>query len=98
MVLYVSTFFSHELYVYLLHLVSLYTGVTNHTKLYLFRKKNTRKSDSFDARDIFKQYGSEEWGDYIIREAHLSQRFVFDENGYYHCCASILFPENMLVD
>lgn len=62
------------------------------------RKKKTRKSDSFDARGIFKQYGSEEWGDYIIREAHLSQRFVFDENGYYHCCASIPFPENMQVD
>lgn len=74
------------------------TGVTNYTKLYLFRKKKTRKSDSFDARGIFKQYGSEEWGDYIIREAHLSQRFVFDENGYYHCCASIPFPENMQVD
>ncbi|VFQ91633.1 unnamed protein product, partial [Cuscuta campestris] len=22
-----------------------------------------------------------------------SQRFVYDENGYYHCCASIPFPE-----
>ncbi|KAI4329224.1 hypothetical protein L6164_021511 [Bauhinia variegata] len=63
------------------------------------RKKGTRtkKSDSFDARGIFKQYGSEDWGEYLIREAHLSQRFSFDENGYYHCCASIPFPENMQV-
>ncbi|KAK4428121.1 hypothetical protein Salat_1581100 [Sesamum alatum] len=62
------------------------------------RKKKTRKLDSFDARGIFDLYGSEEWGDYLIREAHLSQRFVFDENGYYHCCASIPFPDNMQVD
>ncbi|XP_073310067.1 uncharacterized protein [Primulina huaijiensis] len=58
------------------------------------RNKNTRKPDSFDARVIFDHYGSEEWGEYPIREAHLSQRFVYDENGYYHCCASIPFPEN----
>ncbi|KAL0010375.1 hypothetical protein SO802_005483 [Lithocarpus litseifolius] len=62
------------------------------------RKKWTRNADSFDARGIFKQFGSEEWGKYLIREAHLSQRFTFDENGYYHCCASIPFPENMQVD
>ncbi|KAJ7963039.1 Activating signal cointegrator 1 complex subunit 1 [Quillaja saponaria] len=71
----------------------------SHTeKLLPFRKKRTRNVDSFDARGIFKQYGSQEWGDYLIREAHLSQRFVFDENGYYHCCAQIPFPENMQVD
>ncbi|XP_062154994.1 uncharacterized protein LOC133863038 isoform X2 [Alnus glutinosa] len=62
------------------------------------RGKWTRNVDSFDARGIFKQYGSEEWGQYPIREAHLSQRFAFDENGYYHCCASIPFPEGMQVD
>ncbi|CAN6570735.1 unnamed protein product [Malus baccata var. baccata] len=62
---------------------------TRHSK----RKKGTRKVNSFDARGIFKQYGSEEWGEYLIREAHLSQRFVFDDKGYYHCCASMPFPE-----
>uniref|UniRef100_A0A7N2LM24 A-kinase anchor protein 7-like phosphoesterase domain-containing protein n=1 Tax=Quercus lobata TaxID=97700 RepID=A0A7N2LM24_QUELO len=62
------------------------------------RKKWTRNADSFDARGIFKQFGSEEWGEYLIREAHLSQRFTIDENGYYHCCASIPFPENMQVN
>ncbi|PKU64126.1 uncharacterized protein LOC110111761 isoform X2 [Dendrobium catenatum] len=56
------------------------------------RKFRTRRNDSFDARDIFKRYGSEDWGEYAIREAHLSQRFVFDESGYYHCCGSIPFP------
>ncbi|CAJ2661192.1 unnamed protein product [Trifolium pratense] len=59
------------------------------------RTKWKRNVDSFDARSIFKQYGSEDWGQYLIREAHLSKRFSFDENGYYHCCASIPFPENM---
>lgn len=58
------------------------------------RKRGARKLDSFDARGIMEQYGSEEWGEFLIREAHLSQRFAFDENGYYHCCASIPFPEN----
>ncbi|KAF9690118.1 hypothetical protein SADUNF_Sadunf01G0162700 [Salix dunnii] len=50
------------------------------------------KNDSFDARGIFKQFGSEDWGEYLICEAHLSKRFVYDENGFYHCCASIPFP------
>ncbi|KAJ4831721.1 hypothetical protein Tsubulata_038270 [Turnera subulata] len=56
-----------------------------------------RKNDSFDAWRIFEQFGSEEWGEYLIREAHLSQRFVYDENGYYHCCASIPFPKSLPV-
>lgn len=76
---------------------SFLTGVANMWNL-LFRSKWTRNVDSFDARGIFKQYGSEEWGQYLIPEAHLSQRFVSDENGYYHCCASIPFPEGMQVD
>ncbi|XP_038899991.1 uncharacterized protein LOC120087160 isoform X2 [Benincasa hispida] len=63
------------------------------------KSKKKKKFDSFDAREIFKHYGSEEWGEYHIREVHLSQRFSFDENGYYHCCASIPFPdEHMQVD
>ncbi|XP_010254030.1 PREDICTED: uncharacterized protein LOC104595133 isoform X1 [Nelumbo nucifera] len=62
------------------------------------RRKRRRKSDSFDARDIVKQFGSEEWGEYLIREAHLSQRFVYDDDGYYHCCAKIHFPEFMQVE
>ncbi|KDO56967.1 hypothetical protein CISIN_1g010205mg [Citrus sinensis] len=62
------------------------------------RRKGTRRVDYFDARDIFKQFGSKEWGEYLIKEAHLSQRFVYDESGFYHCCASIPFPENMQVD
>ncbi|KAF3775350.1 Activating signal cointegrator 1 complex subunit 1, partial [Nymphaea thermarum] len=55
--------------------------------------KKSRRHDSFDARSIIKQYGSEDWGEYLIREAHLSQRFAYDDNGYYHCCALIPFPE-----
>ncbi|XP_011014557.1 PREDICTED: uncharacterized protein LOC105118332 [Populus euphratica] len=54
--------------------------------------KRQSKNDSFDARGIFKQFGSEDWGEYVIPEAHLSKRFVYDDNGYYYCCASIPFP------
>ncbi|KAK9690218.1 hypothetical protein RND81_09G112900 [Saponaria officinalis] len=61
------------------------------------RRKVKRFDNSFDATGIFKQFGSEEWGEYHIREAHLSQRSVYDDNGYYHCCASIPFPDNTKV-
>lgn len=57
-----------------------------------------KAADWFDARSIVDRYGSEEWGVYLIHEAHLSQRFVYDGNGYYHCCASIPFPVNQEVD
>ncbi|KAL9247348.1 hypothetical protein vseg_020789 [Gypsophila vaccaria] len=58
------------------------------------RSKGKRIDNSFDARGIFNQFGSVEWGEYHIREAHLSQRFVYDDNGYYHCCTSIPLPDN----
>ncbi|XP_017236364.1 uncharacterized protein LOC108209778 [Daucus carota subsp. sativus] len=57
------------------------------------RNKYSRRADTFDARGIVEQFGSEEWGEYLIREAHLSRRFVYDENGYYQCRVSIPFPE-----
>ncbi|KAF2576939.1 hypothetical protein F2Q68_00003045, partial [Brassica cretica] len=56
------------------------------------RKDKRKKMDTFDAREIHKQFGNEDWGEYLIQEAHLSQRFVFDKSGYYRCCASIPFP------
>ncbi|GJN06540.1 hypothetical protein PR202_ga24276 [Eleusine coracana subsp. coracana] len=43
-------------------------------------KKRNQWNDSFDARDIFRKYGKEEWGEYHIPEVHLSQRFKFDES------------------
>nr|CAB3475645.1 unnamed protein product [Digitaria exilis] len=58
-------------------------------------KKWNRWNDSFDAQDIFRKFGSEEWGQYHIPEVHLSQRFKFDESGYYHCCSSIPLPAEM---
>ncbi|KAL3631916.1 hypothetical protein CASFOL_024900 [Castilleja foliolosa] len=76
--------------------LKLHASVMN--ALHRRRKKRTKKLDLFDARGIFDLYGSEDWGEYLIREAHLSQRFVYDENGYYHCCASIPFPEEMNLD
>ncbi|XP_072959597.1 uncharacterized protein [Typha angustifolia] len=61
------------------------------------RKRSTRtgRNDFFDARHIFRVYGSEDWGEYQIPVVHLSQRFKFDESGYYHCCSSIPLPEDM---
>jgi len=56
------------------------------------RNKKAKKLFSFDARGIFEIFGSEEWGELAIQEVHLSQRFKFDEERYYHCCTSIPFP------
>ncbi|XVF24942.1 hypothetical protein REPUB_Repub13aG0171100 [Reevesia pubescens] len=81
------------------HELKLHATVMNARHRKRFRKgKRSARFDSFDAHGIFEQFGSEEWGEYLIREAHLSQRFKYDENGYYHCCASIPFPENMQVN
>ncbi|CAL9122429.1 unnamed protein product [Musa acuminata var. zebrina] len=60
--------------------------------------RRTKRHDSFDARHIFRVYGSKDWGEYHIPEVHLSQRFKFDESGYYHCCTSIPLPESMQID
>ncbi|XP_037410112.1 activating signal cointegrator 1 complex subunit 1 [Triticum dicoccoides] len=56
-------------------------------------KKSNRRNNSFDARNIFRQYGEQDWGEYPVPAVHLSQRFKFDEGGYYHCCCSIPLPE-----
>ncbi|XP_035845571.1 uncharacterized protein LOC110935597 isoform X7 [Helianthus annuus] len=37
------------------------------------KKDDRRKFDWFDARGIMEQYGSEEWGEYVLPELHLSQ-------------------------
>ncbi|BBN19762.1 activating signal cointegrator complex subunit 1 [Marchantia polymorpha subsp. ruderalis] len=57
-------------------------------------KKNLRfgKRIPFDATEILEQYGQWKWGEFAIQEAHLSQRFVYGENGYYHCVKSIPLP------
>ncbi|KAK3002387.1 hypothetical protein RJ639_021049, partial [Escallonia herrerae] len=47
------------------------------------RKKRIRKFDSFDARGVFEQFGSEEWGEYLIREAHLSKSERQENNTTY---------------
>lgn len=53
-----------------------------------------QKRTPFDATEIMSKYEHYEWGQYAVSEVHLSQRFVYDDNGYYHCCASIPLPEN----
>ncbi|KAF3643996.1 putative activating signal cointegrator 1 complex subunit 1-like isoform X2 [Capsicum annuum] len=72
-------------------LIQLHATIMN--ARYRKSKKSSEKTDPFDARAIFAQHGSEEWGECLIREVHLSKRFVYDINGYFHCCASIPFPE-----
>ncbi|XP_060971301.1 uncharacterized protein LOC115707495 isoform X2 [Cannabis sativa] len=58
-----------------------------------FRRCQSRENpDYFDAQSIFEQFGSEEWGEYAIREAHLSQKGQFADE-YFYCCASVSFPE-----
>ncbi|XP_006643952.1 activating signal cointegrator 1 complex subunit 1 isoform X2 [Oryza brachyantha] len=61
-------------------------------------KKQNQRNDSFDARNIFRKFGEHDWGEYLIPEVHLSQRFKFDETGYYYCCSSIPLPEEMQTD
>lgn len=57
-------------------------------------EKPSDKAKAFDARRIFELYGGEEWGECVIREAHLSRRGKLHQNGYFHCCASIPFPQD----
>lgn len=63
------------------------------TRQIVFRTSRRNIQDYFDARHIFRVYGSEDWGEYHIPQVHLSQRFKHDEDGYYHCCTSIPLPE-----
>ncbi|KAJ0238485.1 AKAP7_NLS domain-containing protein [Hirschfeldia incana] len=51
-----------------------------------------RKSNTFDAREIHKEFGEKNWGEYLIREAQISKRFCHDAEGYFHCCGSLPFP------
>lgn len=64
---------------------------TSHRKMKKFQRN--RRNVPFDARPVLERYGRKDWGEYVISEAHLSQRFSYDENGYYLCSASIPFPE-----
>ncbi|MCO5580979.1 hypothetical protein L7F22_034854 [Adiantum nelumboides] len=54
------------------------------------RRRATKKS--FDARKILAKYRLQDWGERTIQEVHLSQRFLFDEDGYYHRCGSFPLP------
>jgi activating signal cointegrator complex subunit 1 len=51
------------------------------------------KRISFDARKILQTYGSINIADqYKIESLQLSQRHVYDTNGYYHCVYEIRLP------
>lgn len=49
-------------------------------------------NSAFDARRVLLKHRLEDWGEYTIKEVHLSQRFFYDESGYYHCCGSLELP------
>nr|VDC77347.1 unnamed protein product [Brassica rapa] len=55
-------------------------------------RRDERKSNTFDAREIHKEFGEKDWGEYLIREAQISKRFWYDADGYFHCCGSLPFP------
>ncbi|CAN8270208.1 unnamed protein product [Cochlearia groenlandica] len=56
------------------------------------KDKSCKKIDTFDAREIHKEFGNKDWGIYRIREAHISKRYQYDPTGYFHCCSSLPFP------
>lgn len=49
------------------------------------KKPQTHKS--FDARDILKKYANYNFGNQIIKEIHLSQRFTTAGNKFYEASA-----------
>ncbi|CDY20189.1 BnaA01g28130D [Brassica napus] len=55
-------------------------------------RKDKSKGMTFDGREIHKEFGRTDWGEYLIREAQISKRFWYDANGYFHCCGSLPFP------
>ncbi|ESQ48313.1 hypothetical protein EUTSA_v10021339mg [Eutrema salsugineum] len=55
-------------------------------------RRDKSKGMTFDAREIHKEFGEINWGEYLIREAQLSKRSWYDSSGYYHCCGSLPFP------
>ncbi|KAL0719373.1 hypothetical protein Bca4012_068697 [Brassica carinata] len=55
-------------------------------------RRDKSKGMTFDAREIHKEFGRKDWGEYLIREAQISKRFWYDSNGYFHSCGSLPFP------
>ncbi|KAG5415945.1 hypothetical protein IGI04_003512, partial [Brassica rapa subsp. trilocularis] len=49
-------------------------------------RRDKSKGMTFDGREIHKEFGRTDWGEYLIREAQISKRFWYDANGYFHCC------------
>eukprot|EP00249_Psilotum_nudum_P020030 c27527_g1_i5 orf=223-1509(+) len=66
---------------------------TRHRKMK--RGRTSQKRIPFDATQILLQHGSLDFGEHLILEAHLSERFQYGENGYYNCLGSIGFPTVM---
>lgn len=54
-------------------------------------RRDKSKGMTFDAREIHKEFGRKDWGEYLIREAQISKRFWYDSKGYFHSCGSLLF-------
>jgi hypothetical protein len=72
-----------------------------HATLFKSKHTNERKSGSesvtqsrrgIDCTEIFKVFGSHSFGEFQLDCLHLSQRFVYEKDGYYKCIHKILFP------
>lgn len=49
------------------------------------------KSNTFDATPILKMFGDYNFGEFVINDLHISQRYSVDENGYYKAMYAVQF-------
>jgi activating signal cointegrator complex subunit 1 len=67
----------------------------DHVKLHatllnsLFRDDGDDRRTTFDASDLLKQYGSFCFGNMLLSDIHLSQRYSTGSNGFYEASAII---------
>eukprot|EP01112_Ceratiomyxa_fruticulosa_P016327 TRINITY_DN4916_c0_g1_i3.p1 TRINITY_DN4916_c0_g1~~TRINITY_DN4916_c0_g1_i3.p1 ORF type:complete len:371 (+),score=67.79 TRINITY_DN4916_c0_g1_i3:152-1264(+) len=54
--------------------------------------EDNQSRQTFDASGILSNYGNISLGSYKIPALHLSQRGVYDLNGFYHSVATVAFP------
>ena len=56
------------------------------------RRGGTQKRRGVDCTEVFKMFGSHEFGEFTLECLHLSQRFAYEKDGYFKCIHKILFP------
>ncbi|XP_031565011.1 activating signal cointegrator 1 complex subunit 1-like isoform X2 [Actinia tenebrosa] len=62
----------------------------NGRKNYEFNKM--RRKYAFDAREILQVFEDINFGQYHLKEIHISERGKYDEHGRYYCAASVSLP------